>query len=464
MCNLLRQLIQLWFLFSQTSFVHSSPYGPKAINTYYPFDWHESRRDFGFPVTFINYDLPVLADWQIPDRSLKSWQYFNTGNYEVPRYVKENYWVPNAMKTICDPMATNKGFPHMLYAFTREDFVKDSTDSIRVEFTSNMQYIEEGYFVIMYYFMNICACLKKENTHLHCPNPCWNPKACTNVDKSTGICRQIRDASKSDVISPRSRPKFKDIYSRDYICECKSGYLYNRTLKKCLKQLTPCNQDDCFNGGICEKLPIDRRGPGGMTYMCHCPPAWKGLLCEEPRNPCKLFHGLCGLHQCYRNPRNRIKGYSCVCPPGTRSSSHESPQCVNINECNEVVTPCLNGGTCVDRDPTDTTALTQAGQPVGYECHCHHGYSGSHCEHSPSALHWSAWSAWSKCSVPCGVGVQVRHRTCPLRNRCVGPTSQTSRCVGPVFYCSDSADEYYQMGTQIVQNASHFVSFCYRDR
>ncbi|KAF8568567.1 Cadherin tumor suppressor [Paragonimus westermani] len=367
MCSLLRQLIQLWFLFSQTSFVHTSPYGPKAINTYYPFDWYESRRDFGFPVTFINYDLPVLADWQIPDRSLKTWQYFNTGNYEVPRYVKENYWVPNAMKTICDPMATSKGFPYMLYAFTREDFVKDSTDSIRVEFTSNMQYIEEGYFVIMYYFMNICACLKKENTHLHCPNPCWNPKACTNVDKSNGICRQIRDPSKSEVISPRSRPKFKDVYSRDYTCECKSGYLYNRTLKKCLKQLTPCNQDDCLNGGICEKLPSDRRGPGGMTYMCHCPPAWKGLLCEEPRNPCKLFHGLCGLHQCYRNPKNRIKGYSCVCPPGTRSSSHESPQCVNINECNEVVTPCLNGGTCVDRDPSDTTALTQADQPVGYE-------------------------------------------------------------------------------------------------
>ncbi|KAF6777533.1 hypothetical protein AHF37_03365, partial [Paragonimus kellicotti] len=90
-------------------------------------------------------------------------------------------------------------------------------------------------------------------------------------------------------------------------------------------------------------------------------------------------------------------------------------------------------------------------------CHCHHGYSGSHCEHSPPALYWSVWSTWSKCSVPCGVGVQVRHRTCPLRNRCVGPTSQTSRCVGPMFYCSDSAEEDYQvstrgMGTQIVQN------------
>ncbi|KAF6767885.1 hypothetical protein AHF37_11265 [Paragonimus kellicotti] len=273
------------------NFVHTSPYGPKAINTYYPFDWFESRRDFGFPVTFIKYDLPVLADWQIPDRSLKTWQYFNTGNYEVPRYVRENYWVPNAMKTMCDPMATGKGFPEMLYAFTREDFAKDSTDSIRAEFTSNMQYMEEGYFVIMYYFMNICTCLKKENTHLHCPNPCWNPKACTNVDKSNGVCRQIRDPSKSEVISPRSRPKFRDVYSRDYICECKSGYLYNRTLKKCLKHVTP----------------------------------WM------------------------------------------RSSSHESPQCVNINECNEVVTPCLNGGTCVDRDPADTTAMTQAGQPMGYE-------------------------------------------------------------------------------------------------
>ena len=37
----------------------------------------------------------------------------------------------------------------------------------------------------------------------------------------------------------------------------------------------------------------------------------------------------------------------------------------DINECSS--NPCNNGGTCIDQDD-------------GFECKCHPGYTGDHCE------------------------------------------------------------------------------------
>ncbi|KAF5395058.1 Thrombospondin type 1 domain protein [Paragonimus heterotremus] len=177
---------------------------------------------------------------------------------------------------------------------------------------------------------------------------------------------------------------------------------------------------------------------------------------QQPRNPCKLVSSqLCAPYQCFRDANNRLTGYSCACPPGMRSASHASPRCVNINECNELTNPCLNGGVCVDRQAPSANTPRIAGQPYGYACLCRYGYSGARCERPPPSLYWSGWSLWSGCSASCGVGTYTRYRTCPVRNRCVGRSIETGRCLGPVTHCVDAVGDAsvvpYGLGSKIVQ-------------
>lgn len=67
-----------------------------------------------------------------------------------------------------------------------------------------------------------------------------------------------------------------------------------------------------------------------------------------------------------RLQKRRGKGLSALfrCPGG---STRASGTCVNINECME--NPCLNGGTCIDREPARR-----------YDCICAFGYTGHDCE------------------------------------------------------------------------------------
>ncbi|KAF0028165.1 hypothetical protein F2P81_019252 [Scophthalmus maximus] len=51
-------------------------------------------------------------------------------------------------------------------------------------------------------------------------------------------------------------------------------------------------------------------------------------------------------------------------------------------------------------------------------------------EHLPCPPHvyWSAWSAWERCTVPCGGGVQSRRRTCENGNDCPGCGQEYQSC------------------------------------
>ncbi|THD23693.1 Cadherin tumor suppressor [Fasciola hepatica] len=422
----------------------------------YPLTWSNSRRQFNFPVHFRSLKVPVFADWKTTTPTLKSWQYLKTANYEVPRYLREGYWIPNAFRQICIPEAKDKTFADFMHAFTYEDYTKDEPDSIRQYFTNTGRYYDRGYFIILNFLLNVCMCLRKEATDLHCPNPCWRPDVCMNDQYSTGTCLVITDPKQRTAIHSRLRNKLGDIYDYGYQCGCRQGYVFNDTLKKCTEGPPKCDPTRCHNGGICEVLPPSKRAMTGSDIACHCPPAWGGPVCEEPRNPCKLHHRLCGRYSCFRDTNNRIKGYSCSCPPGTRSLSHANPRCVNINECKELTAPCLNGGVCKDRYPPDSTIVRKRGQPFGYTCQCRYGYAGDRCERPPPRLYWSGWSLWSKCSTSCGVGTRVRHRSCPVRNRCTGQSVQSGRCIGPVSYCTESGEdmppEASGLGTRIVQS------------
>ncbi|KAG5455249.1 hypothetical protein CSKR_106446 [Clonorchis sinensis] len=434
------------------------------IKIVYPLHWYQSRTTFGFPFHFKAFYMPVLADWKTSSPTLKSWQYLSTAHYEIPRYVKEGYWIPQSFKlqpirhfrSYCTKEAASKSYADTIHAFTYEDFTKDPQDSIRQHFTLSGKYYDQGYFIVLYYLLNICLCLRNRLTDLHCPNPCWRPNACSSVQHSTGVCHVVSDPSLRMQIHHRLRSTLRGIYDLDHRCDCDRNYVFNRTENKCIQMKTECGPDDCYNGGLCESLPVNRRGVGGMTYVCHCPPAWQGPMCEEARNPCKLSHSLCEPYQCVRDVNNRFKGYACACPPGTRSMSHTNPRCININECKELTSPCLNGGICVDREPPAANTPVKDGEPYGYACLCRFGFSGARCERPPPRLHWSGWSQWSKCSASCGLGYHTRYRTCPLPNRCDGRRTETGRCLGPVTYCSDAVGDSalipYGLGTQTVQS------------
>ncbi|XP_031652337.1 semaphorin-5A isoform X2 [Oncorhynchus tshawytscha] len=51
-------------------------------------------------------------------------------------------------------------------------------------------------------------------------------------------------------------------------------------------------------------------------------------------------------------------------------------------------------------------------------------------EHLPCPPHvyWSAWSAWERCTVPCGGGIQSRRRTCENGNECPGCAQEYQSC------------------------------------
>uniref|UniRef100_A0A8C7YYH7 Sema domain-containing protein n=1 Tax=Oryzias sinensis TaxID=183150 RepID=A0A8C7YYH7_9TELE len=51
-------------------------------------------------------------------------------------------------------------------------------------------------------------------------------------------------------------------------------------------------------------------------------------------------------------------------------------------------------------------------------------------EHLPCPPHvyWSAWSAWDRCNVPCGGGIQSRRRTCENGNDCPGCGQEYQSC------------------------------------
>ncbi|XP_048832437.1 semaphorin-5A isoform X1 [Brienomyrus brachyistius] len=46
----------------------------------------------------------------------------------------------------------------------------------------------------------------------------------------------------------------------------------------------------------------------------------------------------------------------------------------------------------------------------------------------PPHIYWSSWSLWERCPVPCGGGIQTRHRTCENGNECPGCSMEFQAC------------------------------------
>ncbi|CAH8581671.1 unnamed protein product [Schistosoma intercalatum] len=376
-------------------------------------------------------------------------------NYELPLYIKEGYWIPESLITICTPEAIHKSLIDIIYEFTQEDYEKSETISIRNLFTRTGKYYDGGYLNILSFLINICQCLRERHTDLHCPNPCAKPNVCRDDMNSNGLCMIIPNDELLNNIPLNIQNKLGSIYAYDYECVCVNDYTFNHTLKKCVPIRKHCDSSICLNNGECEYLPEEERIIPNIEFICKCPPAWKGLSCEEPRNPCLETHGLCGQYSCYRDPTNSKLGYRCQCPIGFKAISTTNPQCVNINECLEYTNDdiCLNGGICIDKEPYSTIEHGVTEVTYGFQCICQNGYSGQRCERRPPPLEWTIWSAWTDCSVKCGIGVHKRFRNCSLPNRCIGSYVQVSKCQGHILFCeNEEINELIQSGSKIIKS------------
>uniref|UniRef100_A0A3Q0KET0 Putative thrombospondin type 1 domain-containing protein n=2 Tax=Schistosoma mansoni TaxID=6183 RepID=A0A3Q0KET0_SCHMA len=376
-------------------------------------------------------------------------------NYELPLYIKEEYWIPDILITICVPEATHKSLIDIIYEFTQEDYEKTYSISIRNQFTNTGNYYDGGYLNILSFLINICQCLRKHNTNLHCPNPCAKPNVCHDDMNSNGLCMIIPNDEILNNIPIKIRSKLGSIYAYDYECVCVNGYTFNHTLKKCVPIKKHCDSSVCLNNGECEYLPENERSIPDIEFICKCPPAWKGLSCEKPRNPCLEAQRLCGQYSCYRDPTNLKLGYRCDCPKGYKAISTTNPQCININECIEYINDeiCLNGGICIDKEPYSIIEHDVIEVTYGFQCICSNGYSGQRCERRPPPLQWTTWSEWTECSVKCGIGVHKRFRNCSLPNRCIGSYVQVSKCQGHVLFCeNEEINEFIQSGSKIIKS------------
>ncbi|XP_058864928.1 neurogenic locus notch homolog protein 1-like isoform X2 [Acipenser ruthenus] len=178
-----------------------------------------------------------------------------------------------------------------------------------------------------------------------------------------------------------------------YTCQCAAGF----TGSNCSSAVDECLSQPCQNGGSC----VDRIN----SFQCVCPEGTSGSLCEVDHDDCDpltseplCFHG--GV--CV----DRVGGHDCLCPTGFVGSRCEgdvneclSNPCVQpgtlscvpgVNQyhclcrtgytgqhCESVIdscqsAPCQNGGACT----------VEPGTPLGYNCQCTQGFSGSDCSTS----------------------------------------------------------------------------------
>ncbi|XP_077995857.1 uncharacterized protein LOC144449222 [Glandiceps talaboti] len=166
---------------------------------------------------------------------------------------------------------------------------------------------------------------------------------------------------RSTTAPPTTRPKTKRATTTSATTTTTSSTLLKLTTNSRVKVTTdmpvagvdPCLSNPCYHGSC----RVDKHG----RFKCDCDAGYSGILCslnidECASGPC-LNDGKCV---------DEINRFACECMPG-----YEGEICQKIIEldyCVDVM-PCLNGGSCVNKDDAR-----------GYHCTCTPDWFGKDCQ------------------------------------------------------------------------------------
>ncbi|KAM3178769.1 hypothetical protein ACTXT7_001883 [Hymenolepis weldensis] len=372
-----------------------------------------------------------LDEWDtFKDKWWKAWYLVDGANYEVPLYLREEYYIPTNWKQYCSPGAQTQDTALMYIGFMEDDY--NQKESIRT-LTSNVNSYYLGDWTYLFiFFYNLCI---KLSERVRMPAGGRQSVKMTRIPCKLAVHFVMSEQQKHFI---QLGKRVLEIYIQLVM----SAYVEKGTgSAKRKANASKYGKTPCRNKGVCSVLkPNEKRIIQDVSFKCECPPAWQGYVCEvshllAPRNPCEYQTNLCGVFPCQRDPNNLALGYMCVCSKGYEPKSQTDPTCVNIDECeNEETNPCLNGGICHDLIPPP---LVQAkrGEEFRFKCECKFGFTGILCENAPAQLAWSEWGDWSACSVTCGMGTRFRTRICPRPGECPGKSQESGICHGRVVSC-----------------------------
>ncbi|KAF7691769.1 semaphorin-5A isoform X1 [Silurus meridionalis] len=135
-----------------------------------------------------------------------------------------------------------------------------------------------------------------------------------------------------------------------------------------------------------------------------------------------------------------------LCQCRTRACNSPSPQCggkqcqgssVEVSNCsrNGAWTPWTSWSSCSTscgigfqvRQRSCSNPTPRHGGRVCVGQNREERYCNEHLP-CPPHIYWSAWSPWERCTVPCGGGIQSRHRVCENGNECPGCSVEYQSC------------------------------------
>ncbi|KPP71089.1 hypothetical protein Z043_110030, partial [Scleropages formosus] len=175
---------------------------------------------------------------------------------------------------------------------------------------------------------------------------------------------------------------------------------------------------------------------------------WEQSITECPRRNLTVDGGF-GPWSAWKTCSQRDGGSMGTCACRTRACDSPSPQCdgqtcqgpaVEVANCsrNGAWTPWTAWAPCSTscgigfqvRQRSCSNPSPRHGGRVCVGQNREERYCNEHLP-CPPHVYWSSWSPWERCTVPCGGGMQARRRTCENGNECPGCNTVLYVCLGP---------------------------------
>uniref|UniRef100_F1KVD9 Delta-like protein n=1 Tax=Ascaris suum TaxID=6253 RepID=F1KVD9_ASCSU len=173
----------------------------------------------------------------------------------------------------------------------------------------------------------VCSTFCKPTAHFEC------------TSNGTLSCKSGWTGKACDIASALCDGCVNGFCERPGLCRCKNGW-------------TGANCDQCV------QYPGCKHGTCNLPNECICEEGWGGHFCSEDLNYCTRHRPCMNGAMCLNTGHGQ---YTCECSDGYSGVNCE----IRTHDCS--TQPCLNGGTCAEKEGN-------------YTCTCPRGYSGRHCQ------------------------------------------------------------------------------------